>query len=91
MVPLDKPSEQDNFGNRESEERVLILHNDNINTFDHVIDVLVNTCSHDELQAEQCALITHTKGYCEVKRGLFIQLEELQNRLTNKNLYVTIE
>jgi ATP-dependent Clp protease adaptor protein ClpS len=47
----------------------LILYNDDINTFDHVIKSLVEVCGHDYIQAEQCALIVHLKGSYEVKKG----------------------
>jgi ATP-dependent Clp protease adaptor protein ClpS len=47
----------------------LVLINDEVNTFDHVIKSLVEVCGHDPVQAEQCAMITHFKGCCEVKSG----------------------
>ena len=52
----------------------IILYNDDVNTFDHVIDTLVRVCKHDDLQAEQCALLVHYKGKCTVKTG---SIEEL--------------
>jgi len=45
----------------------LVLYNDDVNTFDHVIDTLVKVCHHDPLQAEQSAMIVHYKGKCTVK------------------------
>jgi ATP-dependent Clp protease adaptor protein ClpS len=59
-------------GDRLSNESVkytLILFNDEVNTFDHVIKALVEVCGHDPVQAEQCALIVHLKGSCEIKSG----------------------
>jgi ATP-dependent Clp protease adaptor protein ClpS len=56
-------------GNPATEEFVLVLLNDDINTFDHVIKALIEVCGHDLCQAEQCAMITHFKGSCEVKEG----------------------
>jgi ATP-dependent Clp protease adaptor protein ClpS len=53
----------------------IVLHNDDVNTFDHVIDTLVRVCNHDDLQAEQCAILVHYKGKCTVKTG---SLEELK-------------
>jgi ATP-dependent Clp protease adaptor protein ClpS len=47
----------------------LILFNDDINTFEHVITLLVDVCGHDIIQAEQCAMIVHYHGSYEVKRG----------------------
>jgi ATP-dependent Clp protease adaptor protein ClpS len=91
MVPLDKKSEQDGSKRQHIEERLLILHNDEINTFDHVMNSLQTICLHDKVQAEQCAMLTHLKGYCEIKRGVLTQLEELQEQLTAKTLNVTID
>ena len=44
--------------------KTLYLLNDEYNTFDHVINCLVTICEHNELQAEQCALLTHYRGSC---------------------------
>ncbi|HUH50592.1 MAG TPA: ATP-dependent Clp protease adaptor ClpS [Flavobacterium sp.] len=52
----------------------IILFNDEVNTFDHVIEMLISICDHEPLQAEQCALLVHYTGKCEVKTGV---LEEL--------------
>lgn len=52
----------------------IVLHNDDVNTFDHVIDTLVRVCKHDDLQAEQCALLVHYKGKCTVKTGTIEEL-----------------
>jgi len=53
----------------------IVLHNDDVNTFDHVIETLIRVCKHEALQAEQCALLVHYKGKCTVKTGT---LEELK-------------
>lgn len=55
--------------------RDLVVFNDDVNTFEHVIKTLVRVCRHSAEQAEQCAWIIHHKGKCTVKSG---QLEELQ-------------
>jgi ATP-dependent Clp protease adaptor protein ClpS len=91
MAPLDKKSEKENTENHPTEMRCLILHNDEVNTFDHVIDALQQVCRHDKIQAEQCAILTHLNGYCEVKRGVRTELEEMQQLLYEKNLSVTID
>lgn len=57
----------------------IVLHNDDVNTFDHVIETLIRVCKHDALQAEQCALLVHYKGKCTVKTG---SLEELKPQCT---------
>jgi ATP-dependent Clp protease adaptor protein ClpS len=57
----------------------IVLHNDDVNTFDHVIETLIRVCKHDAIQAEQCALLVHYKGKCSVKTGT---LEELKPQCT---------
>ncbi|HAM98771.1 MAG TPA: Clp protease ClpS [Marinilabiliales bacterium] len=69
----------------------LILHNDDYNTFDFVIECLVEVCEHDSHQAEQCAYITHYKGKCDVKKGKFEKLSHMKNKLNSKGLTVTID
>ena len=53
----------------------IVLHNDDVNTFDHVIETLIRVCEHTAEQAEQCALLVHYKGKCTVKTG---ELSELK-------------
>ena len=53
----------------------IVLHNDDINTFDHVINTLIHACEHSPEQAEQCALLVHYKGKCTVKTGVYDDLE----------------
>ena len=59
---------------QEAVEHQIVLYNDDINTFDHVINCLVEICGHDVLQAEQCALLVHYKGKCSVKSGSYEEL-----------------
>jgi ATP-dependent Clp protease adaptor protein ClpS len=49
----------------------LVVFNDDVNTFDHVIQTLIRVCKHTQEQAEQCTLIIHYKGKCTVKNGTF--------------------
>ena len=69
-----------------SESSSLVLYNDDINTFDHVIKSLVEVCGHDPVQAEQCALIVHFKGCCEVKIGIVEVLNAMSKSLNAKGL-----
>lgn len=69
-----------------SESSTLILYNDDINTFDHVIKSLVEICGQDPVQAEQCAIIVHFKGSCEVKIGLAEILNAMSRSLNLKGL-----
>ena len=72
--PNIKPKEIEEVSTLESREHEIILYNDDVNTFDHVIECLVKICGHTYIQAEQCAFIVHYSGKCAVKTGL---LEEL--------------
>ncbi|HEX8576460.1 MAG TPA: ATP-dependent Clp protease adaptor ClpS [Flavobacterium sp.] len=58
----------------------IILFNDDVNTFDHVIETLIKVCKHTTEQAEQCAILVHYKGRCTVKTG---SLEELKPQCTS--------
>lgn len=53
----------------------IVLYNDEVNTFDHVIDTLMRVCRHTAEQAEQCSLIVHYNGKCTVKTGEFKDLK----------------
>ena len=53
----------------------IVLYNDDVNTFDHVIDTLIRVCQHTSEQAEQCAILVHYKGKCSVKTGSFDELK----------------
>lgn len=57
----------------------IVLYNDDVNTFDYVIDTLIYACDHTPEQAEQCSILVHYKGKCTVKTGEF---EELKPRCT---------
>ena len=70
--------------------KVLYLRNDEYNTFEHVINCLVAICEHDELQAEQCALLTHYRGSCEIAIGKMQDLVFLQEDLALYGLDVEI-
>ena len=69
----------------------IVLFNDNHNTFDHVIDCLISTCGHDALQAEQCAMIVHFKGKCNVKSGSYDELAPIYQSLAEKDLTVELK
>ncbi|MDQ3101130.1 MAG: ATP-dependent Clp protease adaptor ClpS [Bacteroidota bacterium] len=71
--------------------REIILHNDDVNTFDHVILSLVDICEHEPMQAEQCAMIVHYNGKCSVKRGTFDQLEPQCTALLERGLSADIQ
>jgi len=72
-------------------EKSIVLYNDDYNTFDHVIDCLVDICDHNPFQAEQCAMIVHYKGKCGVKSGSLKKLHPLKSALSLKGLDAIIE
>jgi ATP-dependent Clp protease adaptor protein ClpS len=84
-----KPIE--NTEDQASEERNLILHNDDHNTFDFVIDTLIEVCDHDPVTAEQLTLIVHYKGKCAVKSGDLEELQPMSREMTDRGLTVTIK
>jgi ATP-dependent Clp protease adaptor protein ClpS len=71
--------------------RGLILYNDDFNTFDFVIETLVEVCNHEHEQAEQCAMITHFKGKCNVKTGDFYEVKPMCDEMTSRGLTVSID
>ncbi len=74
-----------------TDTRKLILYNDDVNTFDHVIDCLISICKHDVHQAEQCAMIVHYKGKAIVKEGEEDSLRIMCEALLDKGLSAVIE
>ncbi len=75
----------------DSFENSLILHNDNYNEFNFVVETLMIVCEHHFEQAYQCALTAHYKGKCEIKKGTFQELHLLKTAITEKGISATIE
>lgn len=75
----------------EQELHNLIVWNDDVNTFDWVIESLVQICRHEPIQAEQCALIIHHKGKCGVKKGSFADLRPQAEALIDRGIQATID
>jgi ATP-dependent Clp protease adaptor protein ClpS len=69
----------------------LILHNDNFNTFEWVIETLVDVCKHNLVQAEQCSLLIHNKGKYAVQHGPFEMLKQMKDEITERGINATIE
>lgn len=59
----------------------LVVFNDDVNTFDHVINTLIKVCKHSVEQAEQCTLIIHNTGKCAVKNGTFEYLRPMREAI----------
>ncbi len=73
------------------DNKYLVLHNDEVNTFDYVIETLIKICEMDAIQAEQCTFLVHYKGKCDVKKGTIDYLKPFKEALTDKGLEATIE
>lgn len=69
----------------------IILFNDDVNTFDHVINCLIEICKHHPLQAEQCAIIVHNKGKANVSHGDFEEMAQRCQALCDRGLSATVE
>ncbi len=69
----------------------VVLYNDDINTFEFVIEALIEVCKHNELQAEQCTYLVHYKGKCAVKTGSLSDLKPVQRALLDRGLSASIE
>jgi ATP-dependent Clp protease adaptor protein ClpS len=69
----------------------LIVWNDEVNTFEWVIETLMEVCGQSLEQAEQCAMIIHTKGSYAVKRGSYDELKPLCDAITERGIGATIE
>lgn len=75
MSNKEKIQEDIDVLTEEQKENEIVLYNDDVNTFNHVIETLIYACDHTPLQAEQCAWIVHYKGKCTVKTGSYDDLE----------------
>jgi len=71
--------------------RDLILYNDDYNTFEFVIESLVEVCKQDLLQAEQCTYIVHYNGKCAVKNGTYDVLNPMRVALCDRGLSAVVE
>lgn len=86
---IEKDSELDVLTQVEREHKI-VLFNDDVNTFDHVIKTLVAVCDHTYEQAEQCAYIVHYSGKCVVKTGSYKELEPICLKLREAHLSAEI-
>lgn len=73
-----------------SNQNEIVIYNDDVNTFDHVIDTLIRVCSHTAEQAEQCSLIIHYNGKCTVKTGEISELKPQCSALLEAGLSAEI-
>src|SRR5688500_14785144 len=64
----------------------LVVFNDDVNTFDHVITTLIRVCKHSPEQAEQCTMLIHFKGKCAVKTGSFDFLKPMREAICDAGI-----
>jgi len=69
----------------------LIVFNDEVNTFDFVIETLIDVCEHSAEQAEQCTLLIHFKGKCAVKKGTFEELAPMRNDICRRGIAAEVQ
>lgn len=90
MSAKEKFSEKEKVDTKEKQNNEIVLYNDDVNTFDHVIDTLIYACEHTPEQAEQCSLLVHYKGKCTVKTGPYEELEPRCSKLLEAGLSAEI-
>lgn len=69
----------------------LVVWNDEVNTFEWVIETLIKICCHTPEQAEQCAMLIHTQGKYAVKKGDYETLKPMCDAITDRGIGATIE
>jgi ATP-dependent Clp protease adaptor protein ClpS len=90
MSTIEKTKEEVSIQELVGINNEIIVYNDDVNTFDHVIDTLVKVCKHTSEQAEQCAILVHYKGKCAVKTGSYDELEPQCSKLLEAGLSAEI-
>jgi len=88
---MEKVKEQFLKNEKKTDIKQIIVYNDDVNTFDWVIQSLIEVCNHDMIQAEQCATLVHYKGKCGVKSGDYSELEPYCYELLNRQISAVIE
>ncbi|SFJ80725.1 ATP-dependent Clp protease adaptor ClpS [Myroides guanonis] len=90
MSTQEKVLEELDISELISGQSEIILYNDDVNTFDHVIDTLIEVCDHTNEQAEQCAMLVHYTGKCTVKTGEYEKLKPMCSKLLDRGLSAEI-
>ena len=85
-----KRKQSENLDNDLAKDNFLILHNDDVHSFEYVTHALIEICEHTFEQASQCTLITHYNGKCDIKKGGLKTLKPLKDALIERNLNATI-
>jgi len=75
---------------KEDDPKTLVVFNDDVNTFDHVINTLIKVCRHSVEQAEQCTWIIHYKGKCAVKKGSEFLLKPMKEAILEAGINAAV-
>jgi len=75
---------------KSTDSNELVVFNDDVNTFEHVINTLVKVCGHTIEQAEQCTMLVHYKGKCSVKVGTFEELKPMRQGVCDRGISAEI-
>jgi len=86
IMAKEKVQEKVDVLEQEVNQHEIVLFNDDIHTFDFVIDSLIDVCKHTSEQAEQCTYLVHYKGKCSVKTGELDELKPCCTQLLNLGL-----
>ncbi|MBT3742062.1 ATP-dependent Clp protease adaptor protein ClpS [Polaribacter sp. Hel1_33_78] len=86
MSTKEKIKEEVDILEQKAHQHEIVLHNDEVNTFDFVIEALISVCEHTLEQAEQCTMLVHYKGKCTVKSGTYKDLEPRCSKLLHLGL-----
>lgn len=86
MSTKEKIQEEVDVLEKEVNQHEIVLYNDDVNTFDFVIDSLIDVCDHTLEQAEQCTILVHYKGKCTVKSGEYNDLKPRCSKLLSLGL-----
>lgn len=90
MATIEKTRQKHLLSTDLGNNHEIVLFNDDVNTFDHVIETLIRVCKHTAEQAEQCALLVHYKGKCTVKTGELTELKPQCSSLLDAGLSAEI-
>lgn len=88
---MEKTKEKTVDKSKKKDKLSIIVYNDDVNTFDWVIESFISVCGHDYIQAEQCAMIIHNNGKCDVMTGSYDYLKPYCLELLNRQLSAKIE
>lgn len=78
-------------GKDEQQQGILVIYNDDKNTFDYVIHLLIAICGLDPVYAEKYTFISHYNGKCDIKKGNLDEMKKLKTKLIESGLGATVE